>query len=129
MKKIKNEIERLLTGATHADRTMTACFVFPQDFIGFQGHFPEKKILAGACQIQCILSTIARAKSRYVTLREVVLVKHYTPVFPDEEVTCTVKEVADDGDDLTIKACILKGEEKVTEAKLRVSLSPDRPKR
>ncbi len=122
------EIERLLTGATCADRAMTARFDFPQDFIGFQGHVPEKKILAGACQIQCILSTIARAKSRFVTLREVVLAKYYAPVFPNEKVTCTVNEVADDGDDLTVKACILKGEEKVTEAKLRVSLSPDRQK-
>ncbi len=125
MKKIKKEIERLLTRATHADRTMTACFAFPQDFIGFQGHFPDKKILAGACQIQCILSTIAHAKNQPVALREVVLAKYYVPVFPDEEVTCTVKEVADEGDELTVKAYLLKGDAKVTEAKLRVSLAAD----
>jgi 3-hydroxyacyl-[acyl-carrier-protein] dehydratase len=121
LKNIKAEIERLLTAATLADRTMSARFVFPQDFIGFQGHFPHKKILAGACQIQCILSTIANGKNRPVALREVILAKYYAPVFPDEEVACTVK-VVDEGDDLIVKACVLKGDAKVTEMKLRVSL-------
>ncbi len=125
MKKIKKEIERLLSGANHADRTMTARFAFPQNFIGFQGHFPDKKILAGACQIQCILSTIANAKNQPVALREVVLAKYYAPVFPDEEVICTVKEVAEEGGELTVKAYLLKGDAKVTEAKLRVSLAAD----
>lgn len=126
MRKIKTEIEHLLTDLTHADRTTTARFVFPHDFIGFQGHFPANKILAGACQIQCILATIERGKNRSVALREVALAKYYAPILPDEEVTCTVKEVADEGDELTVKAYIMKGEAKVTELKLRVCLNSGR---
>ena len=102
-------------------RSVTADFLFPPGFIGFQGHFPGKPILPGACQVQCVLSTIEKGEGKSAVLKEIERAKYFTPIFPDESVTCTVQEVAAAGD-VTFKACIVKGTERVTEMKLRVSL-------
>jgi 3-hydroxymyristoyl/3-hydroxydecanoyl-(acyl carrier protein) dehydratase len=125
LRKIKTEIEQYLTGLTKADRVITSIFNFPPEFIGFQGHFPLKKILPGACQIQCVLSTIEQGDEKAVVLKEIELAKYFTPVFPDEEVVCTVREVAGDNGESIFKATITKGSAKVTEMKLRVSSMPD----
>jgi 3-hydroxyacyl-[acyl-carrier-protein] dehydratase len=122
LRKIKTEVEQYLTGITKADRTVTASFLFPPEFIGFQGHFPLKKILPGACQIQCVLSAIEKIEEKSIALKEIELAKYFTPVFPDEEVVCTVREVEGDGGESIFKARITKGSIKVTEMKLRVSL-------
>ena len=128
MRKIKTEIEQYLTGSTKEERTLTAKFLFPPDFIGFQGHFPQKKILPGACQIQCVLSTIEKGDEHPVTLKEIELAKYFVPVFPDEEVVCTVREVASGDGEAIFKARITKGSAKATEMKLRVSLPGVEPK-
>lgn len=121
MRKIKTEIEQCLAGLAKADRVLTARFCFPPEFIGFQGHFPLKKILPGACQIQCVLSTIEKGDEQPVALKEIELAKYFTPVFPDEEIVCTVREVASDNGESIFKATITKGSAKVTEMKLRIS--------
>jgi 3-hydroxymyristoyl/3-hydroxydecanoyl-(acyl carrier protein) dehydratase len=121
LRKIKTEIEQYLTGLTKADRMVTSSFLFPPGFIGFQGHFPQKKILPGACQIQCVLSTIEQGDGKPAALKEIELAKYFTPVFPDEEFVCTVREVASDSGESIYKASITKGSTKVTEMKLRIS--------
>jgi 3-hydroxymyristoyl/3-hydroxydecanoyl-(acyl carrier protein) dehydratase len=128
LRKIKTEIEQCLTGLTKADRMVTARFVFPPEFIGFQGHFPLKKILPGACQIQCVLTTIEKRDEQPVALQEIELAKYFIPVFPDEEVVCIVRDVAGDSGASIVKATITKGSAKVTEIKLRVSLPGAAPK-
>ena len=91
---IKAEIEQYMTGGTKEGATMKSRFAFPAEFIGFQGHFPEKKILPGVCQIQCALSTFEKGAGKAVILKEVVLAKYFSPVFPNDEVTCVVNEPA-----------------------------------
>jgi 3-hydroxymyristoyl/3-hydroxydecanoyl-(acyl carrier protein) dehydratase len=101
--------------------------MFPSQFIGFQGHFPTGKVLPGACQIQCVLSTIETALKQRVELKEILLAKFIAPVFPEERVTCTVSGAADGaGGSVIYKARFTKGTEKVTDLKLRVSVGDAR---
>jgi 3-hydroxyacyl-[acyl-carrier-protein] dehydratase len=123
LKKIKNEIEQLMSGLTMQEGIVTSCFVFPESFIGFQGHFPKHKILPGVCQIQCALSSLERAMRKAVELREVTLAKYFLPVLPDEEITCRCSDVTDAGE-FTFKTVITKGSDRVAELKLRVAF-PD----
>ena len=97
-------------------------FVFPESFIGFQGHFPDNKILPGVCQIQCALATLKRARQKSVQLQEVVLAKYYVPVSPGEEILCRCIDIPG-SDAFTFKAIVTKGSIKVSELKLRVVLS------
>jgi len=121
MRRIKQETEACLSGLVVKSPTVSAEFLFPAAFIGFQGHFPGKPILPGACQLQSVLTTIEKGAGKAVVLKEVDRAKFVTPIFPDEPVTCTVEEVSAAGD-ATFKACISKGGERVMEMKLRVSL-------
>lgn len=125
MKKIKAEITQFMTGFDTVNGALTARFSFPEDFIGFQGHFPEKRILPGVCQIQCALSTVERAKQTSLELREIVLAKYFAPVSPEEEIQCICTDVGDGGE-FTFKTMIAKGGTKVAELKLRVALSNHR---
>ena len=79
-------------------------------------------ILPGACQIQCALSTIEKAEEKRVVLKEILLAKYITPVFPGDKVTCTVSGAPDIGIEFICKARFSKGTEKATDLKLRVSL-------
>jgi len=109
-----------MTGFLSEGRTTTSHFVFPEDFIGFQGHFPAKKILPGVSQIQCALSTLEKANKKAVALKEILLAKYLAPIAPGEEVTCVCGEIQEKDGDHTVKAVISRDNTKISELKLRV---------
>jgi 3-hydroxyacyl-[acyl-carrier-protein] dehydratase len=123
LRTIKEEIEHYMTGLEMESEKLTSRFSFPQEFIGFQGHFPSKKILPGVCQLQCALSTIEKGRVRNVALKEVVLAKYFSPLFPDDEVTCVVNDGGAASGEHTVKAVITKNTVKIAELKLRVVLT------
>ncbi len=110
------------------DRELTACFVFPADFIGFQGHFPKKKLLPGVCQIQCIISMLEKWKKNKVALGEIISAKFLSPVLPLEEITCECREIQENDGELTVKAFISRAGGRVAEMKLRVRLASEERK-
>jgi 3-hydroxymyristoyl/3-hydroxydecanoyl-(acyl carrier protein) dehydratase len=118
---IKSEIERAMTGLEKSGARLTSCFTFPSGFIGFQGHFPQKKVLPGVCQIQCVLTLLEQGSGKAVALKEVVLAKYFSPVFPDEEVTCVINDTGDACGEVVVKAAISRKSDKIAEMKLRVS--------
>jgi 3-hydroxyacyl-[acyl-carrier-protein] dehydratase len=120
---IKAEVEQYMTGRTKEGAMLTSRFAFPSEFIGFQGHFPGKKILPGVCQIQCALSTFEKGAGKAVVLKEVVLAKYFSPVFPDDEVTCVINDLGDTAGEFIVKAVITKDKTKIAELKLRLSLA------
>ncbi|MDA8430422.1 MAG: hypothetical protein M0T70_14310 [Geobacteraceae bacterium] len=122
MSKVQADIERYMDGPTRTDSVMTSSFTFPPEFIGFQGHFPTKMVLPGACQIQCAISTLRQGLQQRVFLKEIVLAKYVAPVLPGDHLICTVSSVADAGNEFTCKVRVTKGEEKVSDLKLRVAL-------
>ena len=44
------------------DGSLTARFVFPAEFTGFRGHFPEQPVLPAVCKIQAVVAML-EAKS------------------------------------------------------------------
>lgn len=120
MRKVKEEVEQYMTGLEMESLTLTSRFIFPPEFIGFQGHFPTKKILPGVCQIQCALLTLEKGRGKSVALKEVVLAKYFSPLFPDDEVTCMVSDGGATSGEHTVKALITKNTVKIAELKLRV---------
>ena len=121
MNKIMAQIAQCMTGFEAADGVVKSRLLFPDDFIGFQGHFPDKKVLPGVCQIQSALAAVAKARRQQVVLKEITLAKYFLPVGPGEEIQCVCSDVAETGE-FTIKAAITKGTVKVSELKLRVVL-------
>ena len=114
-----NELE------TAEDLTLTARFVFPDDFIGFHGHFPGNKILPGICQIQCAIAMLERWKKGRVVVKEIVLAKFLAPVFPSEELTCVCRDITDTDDVFVLKASFSKSGQKVAELKLKVAFDQE----
>ncbi len=120
MKKVRKEIAQYMTALTSEGRTLISRFVFPEEFIGFQGHFPTKKILPGVCQIQCIITTLEQANRKDILLKEIVTAKYLAPVVPGDEVTCTCGELQEQERDFLVKAQISRAGAKVSEFKIRV---------
>lgn len=111
-----------MAGPTGIHGGQTASFMFPAEFIGFQGHFPARKVLPGVCQIQGVLSMLEKAHNNRVTLKEIVLAKYSAPVFPGDTVICTLSEAADTNNEFICKARMTKDTVKISEFKLRFCL-------
>jgi len=108
-----------MNGAGAAEAT----FSFGEDFSGFQGHFPAKKVLPGVCQIQCVLALLGRWQDTDARLREITNVKYVLPVFPGDVVTCKIISLKELGDGLfNLKASMLKGTERVSDFRLKAWL-------
>jgi 3-hydroxymyristoyl/3-hydroxydecanoyl-(acyl carrier protein) dehydratase len=100
-----------------------ASFVFPPDFIAFQGHFPGMPVLPGACQIQCLLSMLEELGGKPLALKEIVLAKYLSPILPDETITVRLADPFDpDLSEAIVKATILRKDVKVSEIKIRTAL-------
>jgi 3-hydroxymyristoyl/3-hydroxydecanoyl-(acyl carrier protein) dehydratase len=126
---IKAEIEHSMTGFAKEGKKLTCRFAFPPGFIGFQGHFPQKKVLPGVCQIQCVLTLLEKGTGKGMVLKEIVLAKYFTPVFPDDEVTCVINDMGDTSEDFIVKAAVSRATDKICEMKLRVSCNKRATKR
>ncbi len=119
------QITECMTGFESDNGVVKSRFLFQADFVGFQGHFPDKKILPGICQIQSALAAVGKARQRQVVLKEIALAKYFSPVNPGDEIQCVCTDVADAGE-FVFKAAITKGDTKVAELKLRVLLEDNK---
>jgi 3-hydroxyacyl-[acyl-carrier-protein] dehydratase len=111
-----------MTGFTESDGTLTTQFIFPEDFIGFQGHFPSGKLLPGVCQIQCVTASLEKLKNKKLIIEEIVLAKFFSPVFPLEELNCVFRDIntiKGNSEIFIVKASVSKGDVKASEIKLR----------
>ncbi len=127
MSRMRREIVQCMSNPARSGDELSARFRFPEEFVGFQGHFPEKKILPGICQVQCALSLLERHGGRRIALREIVQAKFFTPVLPGEEIVCVYKEVPAGPGEFTVKALLSKGGQKVCDLKMRVLITSEEP--
>lgn len=126
MKRIKKEIIQNMSPLEVTEGIdLIAHFTFPEDFIGFQGHFPVQKVLPGVCQIQCAIAILERWKKKKVALKEIIQAKFLSPVFPLEKTTYVCKNVGDIDRNhiLTVSASGKKG--RIAEFKLKVFFEAD----
>jgi len=103
--------------------SLRAGFIFPPEFIGFQGHFPEGRVLPGVCHIQCVAAMLERHKGAPVRLKEIVSAKFLAPVLPSETITVNCRGVDGASGELVVKASVSRGETVVADLKLKVSLA------
>lgn len=100
---------------------VSAQFVFPEDFPGFQGHFPGRPTLPGVCLVQAALVLLKKWAGGAVTLRTLVTAKFFEPVGPRVVLTMAGRvELADDGT-AVLKAKVTCGPKKIAELVLRAA--------
>ncbi|MEW5804644.1 MAG: hypothetical protein AB1847_21335 [bacterium] len=93
MSKLEKEIEQSMLGLWEiSEEGGKAGFLFPPEFIGFKGHFPDRPILPGVCKIQAILLILKAWKKKKVTLKEIVMAKFFSPVSCGQEVIFSWRE-------------------------------------
>ena len=88
------------------ENQLVATFLFPTDFIGFQGHFPGKPILPGVCEIQAVLAMLSSWRSKNIRLGAVRLAKFLAPIGVDEEIEVTCEVTREDFRGLAVKAIV-----------------------
>ena len=64
---------------------------FPENFPGFDGHFPGHPILPGFAQIQLALDILHRAFPSLGNLLEIPSAKFSRPIHPNEPITLTLQ--------------------------------------
>ena len=88
------------------ENRVAATFLFPTDFIGFQGHFPGEPILPGVCEIQAVLVMLSSWKSKNIRLGAVRLAKFLAPIGGNEEIEVTCEVTREDSRSLAVKAIV-----------------------
>ena len=104
---------------------LSSGFIFPEDFVGFQGHFPGNKILPGICQIQCAIAMLEKWQGKRAVLKEIIMAKFLSPVFPSEELICRGSKIEEINGDVILKASFSRDNKKVAEMKLKVRFESD----
>lgn len=112
------DIERCMNEVVVTESTVRSKFSFPADFVGFQGHFPDNKVLPGTCQIQCVVSSLEKSMEMRLLLKQIVNAKFFAPVLPGDTIGCTITTMVDGTGGITGKARMSRGDEKIAEIKL-----------
>lgn len=107
------------------DNGLNAEFLFPKEFIGFQGHFENNPILPGICKIQAVIVMYEKFHNqKKFFLTEVMQAKYFLPVTCDQKITIQCHSKSNSEGRMTIKALIKRGEEKVSMLQLIIQAQP-----
>lgn len=122
MSQIARQIRECMSDLGQADDgTLTARFVFPAEFLGFQGHFPGEPVLPAVCEIQGAVAMLEAWRNRRVGLREIILAKFSAPVTCDEELVYACSVTKEDPHGAVVKATVAKDGRAVARFRLRVA--------
>jgi 3-hydroxyacyl-[acyl-carrier-protein] dehydratase len=122
MNRLGQEIRKCMSGLTDAGKEgLTARFLFPGDFVGFQGHFPERPVLPAVCKIQAAVAMLEAWKERRLRLDEIVLAKFAAPVTCDEEAVFLCQVTMEDSHRAVVRVTVTKHGDMVARFKLRVA--------
>ena len=121
MSQLSEQIRQCMSDLSESgDGKLTARFLFPVGFIGFQGHFPEAPILPAVCEIQAAVAMLEAWTKRGVRLREIILAKFSTPVTCDEAVMYSCSVAMENDKMALLKTDVEKHGRNVAKFKLRV---------
>ena len=127
MNMLVQEIQQCMADLTETDEgKLVARFVFPENFIGFQGHFPGRPILPGVCKIQALLLILRTWHKKKIRLKEVVLSKFFSPVSCGEELIFECQQQMENGEEAIVKALITSKGKKIAKLQLRVSIEKEK---
>jgi 3-hydroxyacyl-[acyl-carrier-protein] dehydratase len=122
MSKLRQEIKACMSKLDKADNfKLSARFCFPENFIGFKGHFPNNPILPGVCKIQAAILMLEEARHKNIRLKEILLAKFFAPVSFNQEVVFNLEEQPENSLESQVKVKVSCLGKKVAELHLRVS--------
>lgn len=104
-----------MTAVAVEEGGVCAEFVFPETFVGFQGHFPGQPVLPGVCLVQAALVAAEELAPSPLKLESVVSAKFFSAVLPDMELQ--VKCSLADG---VVKASVTAEDSRISKLKLGV---------
>jgi 3-hydroxyacyl-[acyl-carrier-protein] dehydratase len=99
---------------------VSARFLFPEDFVGFAGHFPGKPVLPGVCMVQAVLVLMQAWQGASFRLEAIVSAKWLAPVGPDVEIRFVCVPHLTQGAAGQVKARIFQSDHRIAELTLRV---------
>lgn len=97
-----------------------ARFVFPPEFTGFKGHFPDRPILPGVCKIQAVIAMLEKFHGKKICLTEILLAKFYAPVSVNQEILITSMKLDETSNETKVKASVTSGDKKIAELQLKL---------
>lgn len=100
---------------------VSAVFVFPPDFSGFDGHFSFRAILPGVCITQCVLVMAEKMVGRPVTLQAIDRAKFFAPVTSNDKLSITCTQQARENGQILLKANATCDDKKISQLRLIVS--------
>ncbi len=121
MSVLRQEIKRYMSDwDAGADGLIRACFVFPEDFTGFQGHFPGRPVVPGVCLVQSALVMLEKSQGVPVRLQEISNAKFYAPATSGDalDVVCSIREKS--GKDIRAEAVVSLHGKKIAEIHVTV---------
>lgn len=108
------------------DGKICAKFIFPADFIGFQGHFPDKPILPGICKIMAVKAMLQRYYNQKLSISQIVTAKFFAPVACGDELLIECRKNDRNLDGICIaKALVTCREEKISKIELTIEKNGD----
>jgi 3-hydroxyacyl-[acyl-carrier-protein] dehydratase len=113
---MKEAIKECLASVAAEENGVCAEFVFPESFLGFQGHFPGQPVLPGVCLVQVAEVAAEEMTGCALKLDAIINAKFFTSVAPDTkvQVRCNLA-------DGIVKASVTAGDERISELKLGVT--------
>ncbi|MDZ4199020.1 MAG: hypothetical protein U1E27_07020 [Kiritimatiellia bacterium] len=112
---MKNRLKECLRIQSKESDRVTGEWCFPESFIGFQGHFPDRPILPGVCLVQAVLVLWESAQGGLFDLESLVIAKFLEPVRPGETLRMECE-----GNGPMLRALVWREETRVAEIRLQV---------
>jgi 3-hydroxyacyl-[acyl-carrier-protein] dehydratase len=119
---LRDEIGDCLRSLEAAADGISASFVFPASFTGFDGHFPGNPILPGICAIQSAAVVLDRAKRCRTRIRTIRFAKFFSVVQPGE--TLNIQCRPDPNHPEKVRVTARCGDRKVADIGLVVTCEP-----
>jgi 3-hydroxymyristoyl/3-hydroxydecanoyl-(acyl carrier protein) dehydratase len=107
---------------------LTARFRFPEEFVGFQGHFAGRPVLPAVCNIQAAVAMLEAWKGRSARLSEIIVAKFSSPVTSDEEVLFSCSMKMEDDDRAVVNTTVSKEGDSIARFKLSVMFERGEPR-
>ena len=125
MNKLRLRIDECMSGLTRAgDSGLSAKFVFPAEFPGFDGHFPGHPVLPGVCMVQaCLVVAACWTDTAVPELRSLVNAKWFVPTGPGDELLFDLLRAREGEGGTTVRARITREGERVADLTLSVGLA------
>ncbi len=124
MSKLSLSIIKCMSGLSYEENgSLSADFLFPEDFLGFSGHFPGKPVLPGICKIQAAVLMLREAKKTDFSLKGIVHAKFFSPVSCNGKVHFDIKEEDISNGELLVRVKVTGRDGKIADLHLKLSSS------